>query len=125
MRLGHDSTSAWQRISGELHRFGDSSQIRSSAKVPARPLPAPVRHAIRHGWLVARGSWLVARGSWLVARGREFGVMGSETVAGERKPCLVGVSQVLSRTESVVVLIVYVVLFAASTIWLMRERDLV
>jgi hypothetical protein len=44
------------------------------------------------------------------------------TVDGPATP---GVSQVLSRTESVVVLIVYVVLFAASTIWLMRKRDLV
>jgi ABC-type transport system involved in multi-copper enzyme maturation permease subunit len=44
------------------------------------------------------------------------------TVDGPATP---GVSQVLSRTESVVVLVVYVVLFAACTVWLMRERDLV
>ncbi|MEU1998571.1 ABC transporter permease [Nocardia gamkensis] len=44
------------------------------------------------------------------------------TVDGPATP---GVSQVLSRSESVVVLVVYVVLFAACTIWLMRERDLV
>ncbi|MFG3617551.1 ABC transporter permease [Nocardia sp. NPDC047654] len=44
------------------------------------------------------------------------------TVDGPATP---GVSQVLSRTESVVVLVVYVVLFAACTIWLMRKRDLV
>ncbi|MEU1549110.1 ABC transporter permease [Nocardia sp. NPDC005745] len=44
------------------------------------------------------------------------------TVDGPATP---GVSQVLSRSESVVVLVVYVVLFAACTIWLMRKRDLV
>ncbi|MEU5762879.1 ABC transporter permease [Nocardia sp. NPDC047648] len=44
------------------------------------------------------------------------------TVDGPATP---GVSQVLSRSESVVVLVVYVALFAACTIWLMRERDLV
>ncbi|WP_369690247.1 ABC transporter permease subunit [Nocardia arthritidis] len=43
------------------------------------------------------------------------------TVDGPATP---GVSQVLSRTESMVVLVVYVVLFAACTIWLMRKRDL-
>lgn len=44
------------------------------------------------------------------------------TVDGPATP---GVSQVLSRSESVVVLAVYMALFAACTIWLMRERDLV
>ncbi|MGW4715922.1 ABC transporter permease [Nocardia sp. NPDC004260] len=44
------------------------------------------------------------------------------TVDGPATP---GVQQILSRTESLVVLAVYSVLFAGGTIWLMRRRDLV
>lgn len=44
------------------------------------------------------------------------------TVDGPATP---GVLEVLSRTESLVVLAVYLVLFAVGTIWLMRRRDLV
>ncbi|MEU1963513.1 ABC transporter permease [Nocardia sp. NPDC019304] len=44
------------------------------------------------------------------------------TVDGPATP---GVLQVLSRTESLVVLAAYLALFAVGTIWLMRGRDLV
>ncbi|MGW4089921.1 ABC transporter permease [Nocardia sp. NPDC004750] len=44
------------------------------------------------------------------------------TVDGPATP---GVLRILSRTESLVVLAVYSVLFAVGTIWLMRRRDLV
>ncbi|MEU6187044.1 ABC transporter permease [Nocardia sp. NPDC047038] len=44
------------------------------------------------------------------------------TVDGPATP---GVLQILSRTESLVVLAVYSVLFAVGTVWLMRRRDLV
>ncbi|MEU2041066.1 ABC transporter permease [Nocardia niwae] len=43
------------------------------------------------------------------------------TVDGSATP---GVLHVLSRTESLVVLLVYLTLFAGGTIWLMRQRDL-
>ncbi|MGY1898989.1 ABC transporter permease [Nocardia gipuzkoensis] len=44
------------------------------------------------------------------------------TVDGPATP---GVLDVLARTESLVVLAAYLVVFASGTIWLMRERDLV
>ncbi|MEU2176272.1 ABC transporter permease [Nocardia sp. NPDC019219] len=44
------------------------------------------------------------------------------TVDGPATP---GVLHVLGRTESLVVLVAYLVLFAGGTIWLLRERDLV
>ncbi|WP_159841938.1 ABC transporter permease subunit [Nocardia sp. CY41] len=44
------------------------------------------------------------------------------TVDGPATP---GVLHVLSRTESLIVLVVYLVLFAGGTIWLLRRRDVV